>query len=211
MARYIGSIILGMFVSLTIIWLAAFLVREPASLEPHTPHVIQMPRLLEETIYLFPETETPEDDWWETGPRIECCCICDEYFGPPPQRAPFDRFPVTANILLPLARPNAPSLYSVTARNLLDGHWEPAVIAATYPQRALARELEGDVLVEATLAPDGSVSAATVITPGPNGQFDKAALEAVMAARFSPPMKDGQQVHPMTRRFLIRFRLPATA
>ena len=81
----------------------------------------------------------------------------------------------------------------------------------TYPRLAMTQGHEGDVLVQVRLSPDGTVADVAIIRSGVNRQLDLAAIKAVMEARFDAPIRDGQQVRPMTRRFLIKFRLPAAA
>ncbi len=210
MIRYIGSIVSGLLASLAIFWLAAFLVREPAVIKAHQPHTIKMPRILEETVYMFPASAQITPAWWETTDIwCDCCCMCGGWHNVGDQ--PFIRPQTKASVLAPSYRPLRPLPVKVTQQSLLANHWQGTVIEVRYPRQAQARGLEGDVLVEVTLDADGSVVDASVIGEAPNGQLGQAALKAVMAARFDAPVRDGQQVHPVIRRFLIRFRLPATA
>jgi|GEM_PF-1607036 len=211
MIRYIGSIVSGLLASLATFWLAAFLVRDPAEFAPRQPHRITMPRFQDETPYTFPARLKDTPQWWDTTETwCECCCMCDGgWIGIEAQ--PFSRPQAEASILAPSHRPSSPIPLKVTQKSLVANHWQAAVIEVRYPRQAQARGLEGDVLVEVTLAADGSVADASVIGQAPNGQLEQAALEAMMAARFTPPVHDGQQVRPNTHRFLVRFRLPASA
>jgi len=210
MVRYIGSIISGLLASLLIIWFASFLVREPADLSPKKPHIITMPRLLEETSYVLPIRHTQDTAWWDTESWIDYCCGC-RLPGFPLREPAFTWSGPTANVSLPMHRPTAPERHRVTASSLFEGQWQSVILEARYPRQAEARGLEGEVLIEARLTPDGAVEAATIITPSAVGAFNRVATEVVLEARFDPPVRDGQQVRTMTRRFLIRFRLPAKA
>lgn len=211
MIRYIGSVVSGLLVSLAIFWLAAFLVRDPGEIAAHQPHRIKMYRFLDETAYAFPAGQQATPAWWETTDIwCDCCCMCGGGWVSVEDQ-PYIRPLAQASLLAPAHRPLRPLPLKVTQQSLLDNHWHAAVIDVRYPRQAQARGLEADVLVEVTLAADGSVTDAIVIGGAPNGQLERAALKAVMAARFDAPVRDGQQVRPMTRRFLIRFRLPASA
>lgn len=64
--------------------------------------------------------------------------------------------------------------------------------APNYPLRAVRDWLEGFVVVEVTVAPDGSVREARVVEAKPPGVFDDAALEAIRQWRFKPKIVDGK-------------------
>jgi protein TonB len=66
---------------------------------------------------------------------------------------------------------------------------EPTLISAPpprYPLTAMRRKLEGQVTLEFTVQPDGSVSSPRVISATPEGVFDEAAIVAVSRWRFEP-------------------------
>ena len=63
--------------------------------------------------------------------------------------------------------------------------------APEYPQRALAREVEGWVLVSFTIAATGAVADPVVVDADPPGVFDAAALRAVMRYRYRPQIVAG--------------------
>ncbi|MYE23233.1 MAG: energy transducer TonB [Gammaproteobacteria bacterium] len=63
--------------------------------------------------------------------------------------------------------------------------------APEYPQRALARGLEGWVLVSFTIAASGAVADPMVVDADPPGVFDAAALRAVMRYRYRPQIVAG--------------------
>ncbi|HJR74791.1 MAG TPA: energy transducer TonB, partial [Luteimonas sp.] len=55
-----------------------------------------------------------------------------------------------------------------------------------YPAAALRARQSGSVQVEFTVAPDGSVSAARVVSAQPDRVFDREAVAAVRRWRFQP-------------------------
>jgi protein TonB len=66
---------------------------------------------------------------------------------------------------------------------------EPKLVSAPpprYPLTAMRRKLEGQVTLEFTVQPDGSVSSPRVISATPEGVFDEAAIVAVSRWRFEP-------------------------
>lgn len=69
----------------------------------------------------------------------------------------------------------------------------------TYPSGALRSGLSGEVMVEFTINPDGSVSEARVVRADPPRVFDRAALNAVRRWRFQPVNS------PVTTRRTINF------
>jgi protein TonB len=82
----------------------------------------------------------------------------------------------------PPSRPAAPVAAAPAAL-------EPKLISAPpprYPLTAMRRKLEGQVTLEFTVQPDGSVSSPRVISATPEGVFDEAAIVAVSRWRFEP-------------------------
>ena len=55
-----------------------------------------------------------------------------------------------------------------------------------YPQRALEAEKEGIVRLRITIAPDGTVAEAVILSAQPSGWFENAALGAVRRWRYRP-------------------------
>jgi TonB family protein len=79
-----------------------------------------------------------------------------------------------------------------------------------FPPSALAQNIQGYAIVEFTLNPNGSASAATVIEAAPRGTFDGAALAAIKRASFS--IRDlADPKKPQRARFKINFTLADTA
>lgn len=77
-------------------------------------------------------------------------------------------------------------------------------VAPVYPAIAQAARAEGDVIIEATIGPDGQVQNARVLRSV--GLLDRAALDAVQMWEYSPTMLNGQAV-PVIVTVTVRFRL----
>ncbi|WOX04466.1 energy transducer TonB [Microbulbifer pacificus] len=84
--------------------------------------------------------------------------------------------------------------------------------APQYPRRALARGIEGYVVVEFTITKNGSVRDPFVVggydSAGlPTDVFNSAALNAVERFKYRPPMSEGQPVEQHGVRNRISFKL----
>lgn len=67
-------------------------------------------------------------------------------------------------------------------------------IAPQYPRQALRDGIEGEVVLEITVSPDGSVKDARVKSAKPRGVFESAAVAAAYKGRFRPKVEDGKPV-----------------
>jgi len=76
-----------------------------------------------------------------------------------------------------------------------------------YPPRALERGTEGLVVLEFTVAADGTVKDIVVVSSHPPGLFDSAAIRAVERWRYRPRMVNGSPVESHRMRADIVFRL----
>jgi len=108
--------------------------------------------------------------------------------------------PLLALLLLPT---RAPAQTLTRAPELV--HFEPAA----YPPEAEAAGIEGSVLLEIDVGPEGAVLDARVIAPAGHG-FDEAAVEAVRRFRFSPAEIDGQPA-AVTIEYRYDFRIRQVA
>lgn len=75
-----------------------------------------------------------------------------------------------------------------------------------YPPQARMRKLEGLVVVEFVVSPDGTVRNAEVVSSQPGEVFNKVALQAVERWRFNPGTKGGKPVAARVRQ-KVEFRL----
>lgn len=76
-----------------------------------------------------------------------------------------------------------------------------------YPPSALARDIEGWVQVQFTIAATGTVRDAKVVAADPQGIFDQAALRAIERWRYSPMIDEGQPIERVGLQAVIRFQL----
>lgn len=89
-----------------------------------------------------------------------------------------------------------------------DGEYLPIVkVAPVYPNRGLARGIEGWVLVEFTVTESGTVKDAMVVEAEPERIFDRAALAAAEKFRYKPRVINGKPVEVAGVQNLIRFEL----
>jgi periplasmic protein TonB len=79
-------------------------------------------------------------------------------------------------------------------------------VPPAYPPRARLRGMEGVVVVEFVVRPDGRTDEIRVVEAHPQGWFEDAARRAVQRWTFRPGMRGGQPV-PVRLRQQIRFEL----
>lgn len=79
-------------------------------------------------------------------------------------------------------------------------------IRPDYPRSARQRGEQGDVVLEISVAADGSVSSVAVATSSGFADLDAAALKAVGSARFTPA-KSGDEPVASTARLTLTFKL----
>ncbi|MGH9146389.1 MAG: energy transducer TonB, partial [Vicinamibacterales bacterium] len=77
-------------------------------------------------------------------------------------------------------------------------------VLPVYPRLAQIAKVEGDVLIEAVIGPDGRVREARILRS--ISLLDEAALEAVRAWEYSPTLLNDQPV-PVIMTVTVRFRL----
>ena len=73
-----------------------------------------------------------------------------------------------------------------------------------YPSMAQSVRIQGDVIIEATIGPDGKVQDAHVLRSVP--LLDQAAVAAVLGWVYTPTLLNGQPV-PIIMTVTVRFRL----
>ncbi|HIF91798.1 MAG: energy transducer TonB [Myxococcales bacterium] len=80
-------------------------------------------------------------------------------------------------------------------------------IQPQYPMRAYQRGVEGYVVVEFTIAPDGSVRDPVVIDSKPGSIFNRAAIAAVRKWKYAPKIQDGVAVERLGVQTQIDFEM----
>lgn len=67
-------------------------------------------------------------------------------------------------------------------------------IPPEYPQRALAKEIEGYVVLRFVVTETGSVEAPEILHAEPEGYFESAARRAVLRWKYQPQFRDGKPI-----------------
>jgi len=80
-------------------------------------------------------------------------------------------------------------------------------VAPQYPPKALKRRIEGWVIVEFSVSPQGTVKNPVVIDSNPKNTFDHVALNAVLRFRFTPRIINGEAIEVSGVRNKITFKL----
>jgi len=76
-----------------------------------------------------------------------------------------------------------------------------------YPQRAMSRGIEGWVILQFTITPQGTVTDVTVVEAQPAGIFDAAAIKAVGRWKYNPKVFEGVAVERRGIRVKLTFEL----
>jgi len=99
------------------------------------------------------------------------------------------------NIDLPTIAGGGPFLGNWQGNPLAEGDVLPIVrIDPQWPREALAKGIEGYVVVEVTIASDGSVRGASIIESVPKRMFDRNVIRAVLKWKFKPRIINGVPV-----------------
>ncbi len=135
---------------------------------------------------------------------------------PPPQlnvqaQAKPDMAPTPFNmpkLNLPTSITGGPFLGNFAAGDIQgDGELIPLVrIAPQYPRQALRDGIAGEVTLEITVGPDGTVKSARVKSAKPRGYFESAAVSAAYKGRFRPKVVDGKPMET-TGVYTVKFNL----
>lgn len=92
-------------------------------------------------------------------------------------------------------------------RNFDGGAAVKQAVEPRYPVDALRSGVEGEVELEFTVLPDGSVTDVAVVRAEPRGVFEQQARQAIHRWQFIPRHENGVAV-PARARQVIEFRLP---
>lgn len=89
-----------------------------------------------------------------------------------------------------------------------DGEYLPIVkVQPVYPRRALARGIEGYVIVEFVVTKNGSVRDPVVVEAEPEGIFNSAAMKAALKFKYKPRVVDGEPIEVPGVRNKITFAI----
>lgn len=112
-----------------------------------------------------------------------------------PQAAPVET-PDAPIALMPVETTDAITPQTYEAVTIHDPHWleRPRNLAHYYPQRAVARGMEGEVVLDCLVAVSGRLACAVVSETPRNWGFGEAALRIAADHRMAPAMRNGAPV-----------------
>jgi protein TonB len=89
-----------------------------------------------------------------------------------------------------------------------DGEYLPVVkVAPSYPRNAIRRGIEGYVILEYVVLPDGSVTDIRVVEASPPNVFDAAAIRSAKRYKYKPRVENGQAIRVEGVQTKIVFKL----
>lgn len=194
--RYLGAVLLGGVVTFGLLMLMRAVIANPeAALEEGVQgHIVELVQVLEDQDVLV-EDRLPDPP-------------------PPPDEPPPDLPPpsvdnsVSVGIDIGAVQVQSSVDLSDAGGFSRDGEYLPIIkVQPIYPRRALARGLEGFVLLEFVVTETGSVRDPVVIEAQPPGIFDRAAINAALKFKYKPKMVDGKPVAVAGVRNNIKFEL----
>ena len=193
--RYVGAVAWGGAVTFGLLMLMRAVIANPeAALEEGVQgHIVELVQVLEDQDVLvedrLPDPPPPPDE-------------------PPPDLPPpsVDNSVSVGTAIGPVHVPRDVELRD--SLGLSDGEYLPILkVAPCYPRRALARGLEGHVLLEFLVTETGAVLDPVVIEANPPGIFDRCAIAAALKFKYKPKMVGGKPVPVEGVRNNIRFEL----
>lgn len=194
--RYLGAVLLGGVVTFGLLTLMRAVIANPdATVDDGVQgHVVELVQVLEDQEVMV-EDRLPEPP-------------------PPPDEPPPDLPPPSADSAVSVGI----DIGAVQVRSDVDlgdaggfsrdGEYLPIIkVQPIYPRRALARGIEGFVLLEFVVTETGSVRDPVVIDADPPSIFNRAATQAALKFKYKPKMVDGKPVAVAGVRNRITFEL----
>ena len=188
-ARYFASVFLGSMVTFSLLYLMQQLISmgEDAITPPMHAAVKFVEVRQDEQIKSTREPPAPPE----------------EVPLPPPRAFPPDDGDANDRLIVQVAGPpilDPPGINPVAGYGSHGDLLPIVAVAPAYPARALARHLEGYVIVEYTVTVTGAARDAFIVASS-SGVFDRPALEAAYKFKYKPRVVDGQPVEtPGVRR-----------
>lgn len=195
--RYGFALTSGILVTLTLFWLMTTLIslHHGNPLPPRERGILDFYKMTREK----PVKPAREQLYHELTEPLDV----------PPARPQADRYDGTGYRRI-AARVPTPDFESPVATTLPDGPLVAMVrVAPVYPPRLLAMNLEGWVLVQFDVNPDGSVANPAVVESS-HSAFDKAAIDAVLKFRYKARVIDGVPQMTTGLKNLFRFEIDGT-
>ena len=198
MGRYIFSIVMGVAVTLSLLFIMQLLIvtGKQALTEPRERYLLEFVRVRRN------ENVNTEDYQPEKPPKPPEV---------PPEVPPQDMDNVdpnapTINVAAPEVAQNV-DIGGPGGMNIAEGDYLPIVrVAPVYPARALSRGLEGYVDLEFTVTETGTVRD-PVVSFSTSSLFERAALRAVLKFKYKPRVVDGVPVEVPGVKTRITFKI----
>lgn len=193
--RLLGIVLLGGAVTVGLLLLMLAVIADPeATVEDEVEgHVVELVEVIEDqdvqVITDPPEPPPPPD---ERPPELPPPSIVDGGF-----RVGTEIGPVPG-----------PTKVALGDAGFTDGEYLPIMkVQPNYPRHALARGIEGFVMLEFVVTENGNVRDPVVVEAQPPGIFDGAAIQAALKFKYKPKIVDGEPVAVLGVRNKITFEL----
>ena len=191
--RYLSAMILGVIISLSLFFLMQALIDsgEQDYRASSEGQIMEFIRINDDENLSFKDRIKPKKPTPPKEPPPPPKLIVEKQAKPTVNKIKIE----IPNIDLPTIAGGGPFLGNWQGNPLAEGDVLPIVrIDPQWPREALARGIEGYVVVEVTIASDGSVRGASIIESVPKRMFDRNVIRAVLKWKFKPRIINGVPV-----------------
>ena len=191
--RYLSAMILGVIISLALFFLMQALIDsgEQDYRASNEGQIMEFIRIKDDENLSFKDRIKPKKPTPPKEPPPPPKLIVEKQAKPTVNKIRIE----IPNIDLPTIAGGGPFLGNWQGNPLAEGDVLPIVrIDPQWPREALAKGIEGYVVVEVTIASDGSVRGASIIESVPKRMFDRNVIRAVLKWKFKPRIINGVPV-----------------
>jgi protein TonB len=191
--RYLSAMILGVIISLSLFFLMQALIDsgEQDYRASNEGQIMEFIRIKDDENLSFKDRVKPKKPTPPKEPPPPPKLIVEKRAKPTVNKIKIE----IPNIDLPTIAGGGPFLGNWQGNPLAEGDVLPIVrIDPQWPREALAKGIEGYVVVEVTIASDGSVRGASIIESVPKRMFDRNVIRAVLKWKFKPRIINGVPV-----------------
>ena len=191
--RYLSAMILGVIISLALFFLMQALIDsgEQDYRASNEGQIMEFIRIKDDENLSFKDRIKPKKPTPPKEPPPPPKLIVEKQAKPTVNKIRIE----IPNIDLPTIAGGGPFLGNWQGNPLAEGDVLPIVrIDPQWPREALVKGIEGYVVVEVTIASDGSVRGASIIESVPKRMFDRNVIRAVLKWKFKPRIINGVPV-----------------
>ena len=191
--RYLSAMILGVIISLALFFLMQALIDsgEQDYRASNEGQIMEFIRIKDDENLSFKDRIKPKKPTPPKEPPPPPKLIVEKQAKPTVNKIKIE----IPNIDLPTIAGGGPFLGNWQGNPLAEGDVLPIVrIDPRWPREALVKGIEGYVVVEVTIASDGSVRGASIIESVPKRMFDRSVIRAVLKWKFKPRIINGVPV-----------------